>query len=150
MMGRSRRVSVSGKGITIQGSGSGRIIAYDNGAETLTVGTGTLTVNIAGYSPGFSSSSITTGETLRIFENNAQTNWMQGTVTSLSGSVLTMNINSTGGSGKAHRWLISTIPSTIIINNSSSPLFSIIEDTSVHTNWSGGFRLCQDWARAKS
>jgi hypothetical protein len=130
-------VTISGKGITIQGAGSGRIIAYDNGAEVLTVGTGTQTVNIAGYSPGFSSSSITPGETLRIFENNAQTNWMQGTVTSLNGSVLTMNVNSTGGSGNTHRWLISTIPSTIIINNSGSTLFSITEDTSVHTNWSG-------------
>jgi hypothetical protein len=130
-------VTISGKGITIQGAGSGRIIAYDNGAEILTVGTGTLTVNIAGYSPGFSSSSIAPGETLRIFENNTQTNWMQGTVNSLNGSVLTMNINSTGGSGNTHRWLISTVPSTIIINNSGSTLFSITEDTSVHTNWSG-------------
>ena len=42
-------VTISGKGITVQGAGSGRIIAYDNGTEVLTVATGTLTVTIAGY-----------------------------------------------------------------------------------------------------
>ena len=56
-------VTISGKGIKVQGAGSGRIIAYDNGSEVLTVGTGSLTVNLAGFSPGFSSSSISNGET---------------------------------------------------------------------------------------
>jgi hypothetical protein len=135
-------VTISGKGIIVQGAGPGRIIAYDNGTEVLTVGTGTLTVNIAGYSPGFSASSITTGETLRVFENNARANYMQGTVTSLSGSTLTMNITSTGGSGSTHRWLIATVPSTVLINNYSissegSGLFNVTEDTSFHTNISG-------------
>ena len=55
-------VTISGKGIIVQGAGSGRIIAYDNGTETLTIGTGTKTFTIAGYSPGFSASSITAGE----------------------------------------------------------------------------------------
>jgi len=130
-------VTISGKGITIQGAGSGRIIAYDNGTETPTIGTGTQTFTIAGYSPGFSASSITNGETLRVFENNNQTNYMQGTVTSLVSGVLTMNITSTGGSGSTHRWLISTLPSTVLINNSTTAMFGITEDTSFHTSWSG-------------
>ena len=63
---------------------------------------------------------------------------MQGTVTSLSGTLLTMNITSTGGSGSTHRWLIATMPSTVFINNSTSAaLFSVTEDTSVNTNISG-------------
>lgn len=130
-------VAISGKGIVIQGAGSGRIIAYDNGTENLTVATGTLTMTIAGYSPGFSSPSIANGETLRVFENNFETNWMQGTVTSLVGSTLTMNITSTGGSGTTHRWLVATVPQTVLIDNSTSPLFDISEDSSFHTDWSG-------------
>ena len=131
-------VTVSGLGITIQGAGSGRIIAYDNGIETPTIGTGTQTFVIAGYSPGFSSASISNGEALRIFETNNRGNYMQGTVTSLISGTLTMNITSTGGSGSTHRWLISTIPTlTITDNSASAPLFTIAEDTTLHTSISG-------------
>lgn len=127
----------SNKTLNIKGAGSGRIIAYDNGTEVLTIATGTLTVNIAGYSPGFSSSSITAGQTLRVFENNNRDNWMQGTVSSIVGNVLTMNITSTNGGGSTHRWLIATMPSTVIINNSSATLFSLSESTTGNTSISG-------------
>ena len=133
-------VTISGKGITVQGAGSGRIIAYDNGTETPSIGTGTQTFTIAGYSPGFSAASIATGETLRVFENNARTNYMQGAVTSLSGNALTMNITSTGGGGSTHRWLVATIPSTVLVNNSSSTMFSVTEDSTIHINL-GGFKI---------
>jgi hypothetical protein len=137
----SQGVTVSGKGIAIQGAGSGRIIAIDNNTEVLTVATGTLTVNIGQYSPGFSAASISNGETLRIVQTNYNTNWMQGTVTSLSGSVLTMNITSTNGSGAAsnQRWYISTVPTnqTVITDNSSSVLFTLAEDTAFNTSLSG-------------
>jgi hypothetical protein len=125
-------------GIKIQGSGSGRIIAYDNGTEVLTIGTGTLTMTIAGYSPGFSASSISNGETLQIFEKNNRSNYMRGTVTSLSGSTLTMSITSTNGSGSTHRWLIATLPSTTIIFNAGSKvLFNVNESTTNTTSISG-------------
>ena len=131
-------VTISGKGLHIAGAGSGRIIAYDNGIESLTIGTGTLTMTIGGYSPGFSSANITNGETLLIYEKNNRVNYMQGTVTSISGSTLVMNITSTGGSGTTHRWLISTLPSTVITNSSTSAaIFSITEDTSINTSISG-------------
>jgi hypothetical protein len=133
-------VTISGKGITVQGAGSGRIVAYDNGSETLTVGTGSLTVNVAGFSPGFNAAVFATGTTLRVFENNARTNWMQGTVTSFSGSTLVMNITSSGGSGTTHRWLIATIPSTVLINNSTTAMFSVTED-SVGNTRVGGFKI---------
>jgi hypothetical protein len=130
-------VSISGKGITVQGAGSGRIIAYDNGTEVLTVGTGTKTIAIAGFSPGFSGSSFTAGTTLRISQTGNRSAWMQGTVTSFSGSTLTMNVTSTAGSGATHRWIVSTIPSTVLLNDSATAMFTVAEDTSFHTNLSG-------------
>jgi hypothetical protein len=130
-------VSVSGKGIAIQGAGGGRIIAYDNGTEVLSIATGSLTVNLAGFSPGFSASSITVGQTLRVFQNNSQNNWMQGTVTSISGNVLKMNITNTGGSGSTHRWLVSTLPSTVLIDNASTAMFALTESSSSNVSLSG-------------
>jgi hypothetical protein len=128
-------VTISGKGITVTGAGAGRIIAYT--PDTHTIATGTLTVTIGGFSPGISGTSILTGETLRVSETGARSNWMQGTVTSYNGTTLTMNITSTGGSGTTHRWLVSTIPTTVLINDSGTAMFSVTEDSSVHTNLSG-------------
>jgi hypothetical protein len=135
----STGVTLAGKGINIQGSGSGRIVAYDNGVETKSIGTGTQTFTLAGFSPGFSGSSLTSGVTLRVFENNSQGNYMQGTVSNYdSGSgILTMNITSSGGGGSAHRWLVSTLPSTVLVDNSNTFMFSLTEDTSFHSSLSG-------------
>jgi hypothetical protein len=130
-------VSVS-KAIKIVGAGSGRIIAYDDGVEQLTVGSGSLNVKIAGYSPGFSSSSITVGQTLRVSMDNNRPNWMQGVVTAWSSPNLTINVTSTGGSGTTHRWLISTLPATTIIaNNNTTRLFDLSESTTGHVSLSG-------------
>jgi hypothetical protein len=140
-------VTVSGKGLNINGAGSGRIIAYDAGTTAYVPATGTQTFTIAGFSPGFSASSITTGMTLTAFASDYLSNSMTGTVTSYNSSTgaLVMNITSTTGTGSCPvysqtacvRWFFATQPSTVIINNSSNPLFAITEDTSVHTNWSG-------------
>jgi len=129
----------STKVVNIVGAGSGRIIAYDNGTDVHAVATGALTVHIVGYSPGFSAGSITNGDTLRVFQNNYRDNWMQGTVTSLIGGALVMNITSINGTAASNgkRWLVATIPSTIIINNSSTTLFAIAEATAGHSSLSG-------------
>ena len=130
-------VSVS-KNIQIVGAGSGRIIAYDDGKEVLAIGTGTKTISIAGFSPGFAGSFFSVGQTLRVFETNSRSNWMQGTVTSYSGNTLTLNVSSTGGSGSTHRWLISTPPATTIVaSGNSSAAFRLIESTAGHLNLSG-------------
>ena len=128
-------VTISGKGIIVQGAGSGRIIAYS--ADTLTISAGTKTINIAGYSPTFSGSSFIAGQTMTLYATGNESDFMIGTVTSYSGGVLTMNIISTGGSGSTHRWLIATPPTTVLVNNSATPIFSVTEDTSFHTNLSG-------------
>ena len=69
---------------------------------------------------------------------------MTGTVTSYSAGTLVMNITTNGGScgsngqSNCKRWLVSTQPATVLINNNTSTyLFSVTEDTVVHTNISG-------------
>jgi hypothetical protein len=146
-------VVVSGKGIYVQGVGGGRIIAYSSSALTLGTGNRTLAIlgtGVTGTPPKNLTPNISNGQTLHIAETGSRQNFMDGTVTSFSGGVLTVNITRfggtcsiQGGSGglspqNCKRWMISTVPSTVIINNSATaPLFAITEDTSVHTTISG-------------
>jgi len=125
----SSGVTIKAKGIVVAGQGSGRIIAYS--ADTLTIGSGAKTVAIQSGLP------IATGETLRLSQTGARSNYMVGTVSSYGGTTLTLNITTFSGSGSLHRWLVSTTSNTVIINNSSETLFSISEDTAAHTNISG-------------
>ena len=123
-------ISVSGKAIKIQGTGSGRIIG-----RTLTpnsVGTGSKTFTTQ------SGLSITGGQTLRIVRRTIQTDgssdvsgtFMMGTVTSYSGTTLVMNITSTGGSGRYAAWYIATEPlTTINYTTTSGAAFSITPTT---------------------
>ena len=139
-------VTISGKGITVQGAGAGRIIAYSS-STIASIATGSQTWTGVTSTLVSGSLTITNGETLRISETGNRQNFMQGTVTSYSSGTLVMNISSTGGScgnsssgtspSNCKRWLISTIPQTVITNNSSTTLFSVTEDTSVDTNLSG-------------
>ena len=84
-------VSVSGKGIKIQGGGSGRIIARST--DAVAVGTGTKTFTTQ------SGLSISAGQMLRISETGSRGNYMEGTVTQYNGTALTMKITNSGGSG---------------------------------------------------
>lgn len=128
-------VTISGKGIHIQGAGSGRIIARST--SSVAVGTGTKVFTIA------SGLSISNGTTLRIFNMadtsgwpgsnpNGRANFMEGTVTTYSGTTLTMSISSTGGSGTLAQWLVATTSATTIIHNSSAALFAITYDATHH------------------
>ena len=136
-------VTISGKGITVQGAGSGRIVAYSSSA--LTIGTGAKTLTLASDRvDGTYPLGPTPGQTLTLFETGTSTNYMTGTVTSFSGSSLVMNITSLGGSCGANslsnckRWLVTTPSSTVIIDNSvTTSLFNVTEDTTYSTNISG-------------
>jgi hypothetical protein len=147
-------VTISGKGITVQGAGAGRVIGVSVVNSAVAIGTGTITFGgvIAASTDGVLSSAqpaITVGETLRIIENGFLGNFMQGTVTSFSGGTLIMNITSSGGAcgaaapantmqSNCKRWLISTLPETVLVNNlTSGQMFSIIEDTEVNTTITG-------------
>ena len=146
-------VTISGKGIKLQGSGSGRVIGVSVTSSAVSIGTGTKTFSgvIAATVNGVLSSAqpiVTPGQTLIIYENGFLANFMQGTATSLTGGVLTMNITSAGGTcgtagppntmnSNCKRWLITTLPSTRLINNSSSYMVTITEDSTVHTTVTG-------------
>jgi hypothetical protein len=147
-------VSISGKGIRVQGAGAGRVIAVDVESSALSIGTGTKTftavTNDMGATAYLNATAppITVGETLRIIENGFLANFMQGTVTSFSGSTLVLNVTSSGGTcgttsnnamnSNCKRWLISTIPSTVLVNNlSGGAMFNITEDTSFHSTLTG-------------
>lgn len=134
-------VTISGKGVSVQGAGSGRIIAYSS--TSLSLGTGGKTLILGSTNVSSSTLAISAGQTLTISETGTRSNYMTGTVTSYVGTTLVMNITSSGGScrnnsnSNCKRWLISTPPSTVIVNNSSSILFDISEDLNVHTSLSG-------------
>jgi hypothetical protein len=107
------------KAIRLKGAGSGRIIG--NTKTSATVGTGTKTFTTTRVIPG-----IVAGQTLRIAKmpnsitpSRARENYMEGTVTSYSGTTLVLNVTSTGGSGTHQFWWIATKPRTTIISNAS-------------------------------
>jgi hypothetical protein len=148
----SSGVAISGKGITVQGLGSGRIIAYSS--STLSIGTGSVTMTVVGTGvtgtpPTPVAPKITNGQTLTISETGNRQNYLIGTVTAFNASTgaLTLNVSTTGGScgnnssnqspSNCGRWLVSTIPTTVLVNNSSSAMFTVTEDSKVHTNLSG-------------
>ena len=152
-------VAISGKGLTIQGAGSGRIVAYSVTSNALPLATGALALTITSTNvanPNNLSALISTGQTLLVYELGFEANFLRGTVTSFNPSTgaLAMNITSAGGTcgasggnggmnSNCKRWLVTTIPSTTIVNNispsngSANPLFTITEDTSFNTNISG-------------
>lgn len=142
-------VSVS-EGITIRGAGAGRIIAVC--LDTLSIGTGSKSLTLISSRNDetltYLDSIISNGLTLRIHEFGFKDNFMQGTVTSYSSGALVMNITSSGGtigtSGPANtansngkRWIIETMPSTVIQNNYSGTLFFLTENTVASINISG-------------
>ena len=86
-------VSISGKGITLQGSGSGRVIGVSITTSSVTIGTGTKTFSgvIAATVAGVLSNAqptVAAGQTLVIYELGFTGNFMQGTVLGLSGGVV--------------------------------------------------------------
>jgi hypothetical protein len=137
----SSGVTLSGKGITISGQGSGRIVAYSS--NTLAIGTGSKSLTVATTQVG-RTLTLTAGQTITLSETGTRTNFMTGTVTSYSSGSLVVNVTSTGGSCGANslsnckRWIVSTPSATVITNNDTSTyLFTVTEDTAVHTNISG-------------
>lgn len=123
-----------GKAITIQGAGAAQFVGHSQTAAT--VGTGTKTFSLTAR-PGFVPS---VGQTLRaIFPCNGS-DYMQGIVSSYSGSTLVLNVTSSGGSGSFPYWTFLRIPAatTTIVNNcTAAPPFTISEAANGHVNLSG-------------
>lgn len=119
------------KGVHVQGAGSGRVVAWS--ASSVSIGTGAKVFTVqAGLS-------IADGTTLRIWQTATdKSEFMLGTVTSLVGTTLTMNITSSNGSGSHTLWLIATEPKTVITHNASTTdLFSMEENAERSVELSG-------------
>ena len=114
------------KAIKLQGAGSGRIVG--NTKSSVAVGTGAKT-----FTTTRSGLPITAGQVLRVAKmphppggGGSDSNppgrgtYMEGTVTSYSGTTLVLNVTSTAGSGTWTFWWIATRPATTIVNNYSS------------------------------
>lgn len=129
------------KSIHIQGGGSGRVIAWSQTSNTVGTGTKTWTVNASGLP-------ISNGQTLRIWVNGGVRDsnaygtgvhpWMEGTVSSYTGTTLQMSIGSSGESGTKTLWIVTTPATTTITHNAgASNLFGLTEDTTGSVQVSG-------------
>ena len=116
------------KAITIKGSGAGRAEGYSTDANTIGTGTKTFTVE--------SGLRWTAGETIRAVNTNNGANTMTGTVTSYSGTTLTLNITSTTGSGTYTLWTFDSNGATIITHSAGdSALFDVMEVAGGYTRF---------------
>jgi hypothetical protein len=130
-------ISVSAKAIKIQGAGSGRIIGRTLASTTVGTGSKTFTTQ--------SGLAISNGQTLRVVRRIIQTNgesdvsgtFMEGTVTSYSGTTLVLNVTSTGGSGTYAAWYIATKPLTTISYTTASGAAFTITPTTGNVELSG-------------
>jgi cell division septation protein DedD len=120
------------KAIKIQGAGSGRIVGWSRSNQTFGTGSKTFTVQ-----SGFSQPP---GTTLRVWQTTTDKNlhYMVGTVSSISGTTLTMNITTNTGSGSAPLWLMATEASTVVVHNDgTNTLINLTENTSGDIDVSG-------------
>jgi hypothetical protein len=143
----SNNVTITGKGIKLQGAGAGRIVGRS--LTSIAIGTGSKVFTTQ------SGLTLPNGTTLRIERPGNDVDgtqggsgrtwtrlWMEGTVTSYSGSTLTMDITSTGGSGTHAIWVIGTRPQTTITytNAVNGSMITAVEDAS-HTVEITGIRF---------
>lgn len=131
-------VTISGKAIEIQGAGAGRVIGRSTSPVLIATGSKTFVTQ--------SGLDISNGQTLRVerpgtqIVNGRPTGsrcYMVGTVTSYSGTSLTMNVTSTGGSGTHPLWIISKMPSTTITYQTTNHLFDITESSAGNVRLDG-------------
>ena len=139
-------VTISGKGITVQGNGGGRVDGASNSSLAIGTGSKSFTIYKQNNGSGTSLSSVlttfTVGETVRATYKANNTKYMEGTVTSYDGTTLVLNIITTGGSGTIAAWTLSTAPITTLVNNlgSTSTMFAITEDAT-HSVVLGDFAI---------
>jgi len=135
--GWSSGVSVS-KAIHLKGSGSGRVIGRST--SSLAIGTGSRTLTTQFGLP------FTVGQTLRVERTGTPVSggnptgtrtFMVGTVNSYSGTSLTLDVNSTGGSGTHPLWIISTMADTTITHNGAGVLVRLTESSVGNVRLSG-------------
>jgi hypothetical protein len=122
-------IRIYGKGIKLMGGGSGRIIARS--ASSVTVGAGIKTFITEG------GLTVTPGQLLRVSQLGNRSNFVEGALSSFVGTTLTIDATNTGGSGTPKVWIVSTVPTTVITNDSSGTLIDVKEDTTHNVEISG-------------
>ena len=128
------------KAIHLKGAGSGRVVARSESSVAVGTGTKTFTVSLT------LDQTITAGQTLRIERTGTAMSggnptgtrtWMEGTVTSLVGSTLTMNITSTAGSGTHPLWICVTPADTTVTMTVADDGLIVSENASNYQGISG-------------
>jgi hypothetical protein len=115
----SSPVNIIEKAIHLQGAGSGRIIGRSR--SSVAVGTGLKTFTTDSALP------LSPGQTIRLVNTYNGDNFMTGTVASYVGTVLTMTVTASGGSGTRTLWVIATDPKTVITNEAEGALIAVGE-----------------------
>ncbi|MFN3408109.1 MAG: immunoglobulin domain-containing protein [Limisphaerales bacterium] len=126
------------KAVHVRGAGAGRVIGRST--SSVSVGTGSKTFTTQAGLP------ISVGQTLRVERTGTAVSggnptgtrtFMVGTVTSYSGTSLTLNVTSTGGSGTHPLWIISTMADTTITHNAGGVLIRLTENSAGNVRLSG-------------
>lgn len=126
-------VTISGKGITIQGAGGGRV--EGSSTSTVSIGTGTKTFTIRS---GSTITGFTASEAIIVHDKFIAGNTMTGTVTSWNGTTLVISAASSTGSSPTNNWVFEMPELTRINHNAgSSALFSITKDSTNSTEFTG-------------
>lgn len=132
----SSGVSISGKGIKLQGEGGGRI--EGSSTSSITIGTGSKSFTIRS---GSTITGFTPGEAITVRHKHDAGNTMTGTVTSWNGTTLVLDIDSVEGSGTHTAWVFEMPADTTLTHNAgSASLITVDRDASHHTELSG-FRI---------
>lgn len=120
------------KGVHLRGGGSGRIKAWSRSSVAFGTGTKVFTVQ--------SGASIPNGTTVRIWEMATPKTgeYMLGTVTSIVGTTLTVEVTTNTGAGTETLWLIATeFVTQVVYNAGAATLIPITEDPLWHAQVSG-------------
>lgn len=127
-------VTISGKGIKIQGAGGGRVEGSSNTALSLTTGSKSFTIRSGSTINGF-----TVAETLIVHDKFYPANTMTGTVTNWDGTTLGMNITAATGSSPSNDWDFESAAATNLILGQAAytALFVISKDATTSTEITG-------------
>lgn len=113
-------LTLNGKGAKLKGQGSGRIVGRS--VTTVTIGTGTKVFTTQSGLP------LSAGQIVKVIHTANSDNYMDGTVSTYSGTSLTVSVSAVGSlaTGTWDMWVIATNPSTTVTLNST---LAITEDT---------------------
>lgn len=130
------------KGVHLRGAGSGRVVARST--SSVAFGTGSKSWTIQNPANGLpidaTISTLTIGTVLRGWRlgTDKDVNYILGTITSLVGTTLTLNVTTSTGSGTHPLWRFATEHATKVTHNAgASALISISEDTAASVKVSG-------------